>query len=109
MFRRLFGRKARAKPGKPTKCDDLLGMEVGPRPEGGCQQCLDAGDTWVHLRFCVTCNTIGCCEDSKNKHASKHAASSGHPVVRTREPGEDWAWCYEHDMGMNLMRGESPA
>jgi len=109
VFRRLFGRKARARVDKPPKCDDLLGMTIGPRPEGGCQQCLDAGDTWVHLRFCVTCNTIGCCEDSKNKHASKHAVSSGHPVVRTREPGEDWAWCYEHNMGMNLMRDDPPA
>jgi len=85
------------------KCDDLLGVEPGPRPEGGCPQCLSAGDTWVHLRFCVTCLAIGCCEQSKNQHARKHAAASGHPVIRTREPDEDWAWCYPHDMGINLL------
>lgn len=109
MPRRLFGRAREEKAPRPPKCDDLLTMTIGPRPEGGCQQCIDAGDTWVHLRFCVTCNTVGCCEDSKNQHARKHAESTGHPVVRTKEPGEDWAWCYEHGMGINLMRDDSPA
>jgi uncharacterized UBP type Zn finger protein len=91
------------------KCDDLLTMPIEPRPEGGCLQCLAAGDTWVHLRFCVTCRTIGCCEESKNQHARKHSESTGHPVIRTREPDEDWAWCYSHAMGINLLpRTEGP-
>ena len=106
---RWLRRTKKDAPARPPKCDDLVNMTIGPRPEGGCQPCIDAGDTWVHLRFCVTCNTVGCCEDSKNQHARKHAAATGHPVVRTREPGEDWAWCYEHEMGMNLMRDDSPA
>lgn len=98
---RLTRRKE--KPAKPPKCEHLLAMPIDPRPEGGCEQCLALGDTWVHLRFCVECRAIGCCEASKNQHARKHAAEHGHPVIRTLEPGEDWAWCYPDDMGRNLL------
>ncbi|MEE9205934.1 MAG: UBP-type zinc finger domain-containing protein, partial [Acidimicrobiia bacterium] len=55
-------------------CDDLQDVAVGPVPEGGCPACIEMGDTWVHLRFCVTCGAVGCCDDSKNRHARKHAA-----------------------------------
>lgn len=71
---------------------------MGPVPEGGCPTCIEMGDTWVHLRFCVTCGAVGCCDDSKNQHARKHAAAGGHPVIRSKEPGDSWAYCYEHDM-----------
>jgi uncharacterized UBP type Zn finger protein len=94
--------KRRQKLPKPEKCEHLLTMPIDPRPEGGCPQCLALGDSWVHLRFCVECRAIGCCEASKNQHARKHAESTSHPVVRTLEPGEDWAWCYSHAMGRNL-------
>ncbi len=60
----------------------------------GCAQCLALGDTWVHLRMCLTCGQVGCCEDSKNKHALKHYQQDGHPIVRSHEPGETWLWCY---------------
>lgn len=60
----------------------------------GCQECLDMGDTWVHLRICMTCGHVGCCDSSKNKHATKHAKAEGHPIVKSFEPGENWAWCY---------------
>ena len=60
----------------------------------GCEECLKMGDTWVHLRICMTCGHVGCCDSSKNKHASKHARETDHPLVKSFEPGEDWAWCY---------------
>jgi signal transduction histidine kinase len=84
------------------KCEHLLAVENTPKPEGGCEQCLAAGDTWVHLRFCVTCGQIGCCDDSKNRHARKHHEATGHPAMRTKEPGENWAWCFADDMGRAL-------
>lgn len=63
----------------------------------GCEECLKTGDGWVHLRVCMTCGHVGCCESSKNKHASAHFHASGHPIMRSWEPGEDWAWCYADD------------
>jgi hypothetical protein len=60
----------------------------------GCEECLRAGDRWVHLRICLSCGHVGCCDSSKNQHATWHHRATGHPVVRTLEPGEDWAWCY---------------
>ena len=66
-------------------------------PEGGCEECLKIGDNWVHLRYCVTCKKTLCCNDSKNQHASKHWRASGHGVIRSKERGETWAYCYEDD------------
>jgi uncharacterized UBP type Zn finger protein len=60
----------------------------------GCEECLKLGDTWVHLRLCLTCGIVGCCDDSKNKHATKHYHATKHPVIRSIEPGESWEWCY---------------
>jgi monovalent cation:H+ antiporter-2, CPA2 family len=60
----------------------------------GCEECLKMGDEWVHLRQCLSCGHIGCCDDSKNKHATKHFHTTKHPVIRSREPGETWRWCY---------------
>ncbi len=59
-----------------------------------CAECLAQGDSWVHLRMCMTCGHVGCCDDSKNKHATAHFHASGHPIIRSIEPGEDWMWCY---------------
>ncbi len=64
----------------------------------GCEDCLRIGDTWVHLRICMTCGHVGCCDDSKNRHARKHYHHSGHPIVRSFEPGEDWLWCFVDQM-----------
>jgi hypothetical protein len=61
---------------------------------GGCKECLETGDAWVHLRLCLTCGHVGCCDSSKNRHASRHAAETGHAIARSFEPGEDWRWCY---------------
>jgi uncharacterized UBP type Zn finger protein len=65
------------------------------RGSAGCEQCLALGDTWVHLRMCLTCGLVGCCDSSKNRHASRHARESapGHQIIRSLEPGERWLWC----------------
>jgi uncharacterized UBP type Zn finger protein len=60
----------------------------------GCEECLKSGDTWVHLRMCLICGHVGCCDSSKNKHATKHFHRTKHPIVQSVEPGEDWRWCY---------------
>ncbi len=60
----------------------------------GCEECLAMGDTWVHLRICMTCGHVGCCDSSKNKHASKHYPVTNHPIISSLERGEDWNWCY---------------
>jgi uncharacterized UBP type Zn finger protein len=60
----------------------------------GCEECLRMGDTWVHLRVCSVCGHVGCCDDSKNTHATKHFHATRHPVMRSAEPGETWGWCY---------------
>lgn len=77
-------------------------MTLEEMPPGGCTDCLAIGGTWVHLRYCVTCKETRCCDDSPNRHASKHAAAEGHPVMRSKEPGENWAWCFTHRMGVEL-------
>jgi uncharacterized UBP type Zn finger protein len=71
-------------------------VEVTRLPESvdGCEGCLAAGDPWLHLRICLTCGKVGCCDDSPNHHASRHAAESTHPLIRSLEPGEEWSWCF---------------
>jgi hypothetical protein len=65
-----------------------------PRTPGGCQECLTEGTSWVHLRLCLSCGHVGCCDSSPGRHATHHAHHAGHPVVASFEPGERWAWCY---------------
>jgi thioredoxin reductase (NADPH) len=60
----------------------------------GCEECLQHGDDWVHLRLCLTCGHVGCCDDSPNRHATRHFHATRHPVIKSFEPGEAWAWCY---------------
>jgi uncharacterized UBP type Zn finger protein len=80
-----------------------LSKFAGPRREPvtpsthGCQECLERGDSWVHLRLCMTCGRVGCCDDSPNRHATRHFHRTRHPVIKSFEPGEDWAWCYLDD------------
>ena len=77
-----------------TKCTHLnLIHEVTPSADG-CEECCAVKDTWVHLRICQTCGYVGCCDSSKNKHATKHFHATTHPVVKSFEPGEDWFWDY---------------
>jgi uncharacterized UBP type Zn finger protein len=67
--------------------------DVSPTADG-CEECLKIGATWVHLRLCLSCGHVGCCDSSKHKHATKHYHATNHPVIRSFEPGEDWKWCY---------------
>lgn len=60
----------------------------------GCEDCLKIGDGWVHLRICLVCGHVGCCDNSKNKHATQHYRTTGHPIIQSFQPGEDWRWCY---------------
>ena len=60
----------------------------------GCEECLARGDDWVHLRLCMSCGHVGCCDSSPNRHATRHFHATRHPVIKSFEPGEDWAWCY---------------
>ena len=63
-----------------------------------CEECVKMGDRWVHLRMCLICGNVGCCDSSKNKHATKHFNAVGHPLMRSIEPGETWVWCYVDQM-----------
>ena len=83
---------------KRQLCPELTDLKLDPMPDGGCVECLAIGDTWVHLRYCATCGETRCCDDSKNRHARKHAGDSGHPVIRSKEPGEHWAWCFADEV-----------
>ncbi|WP_106399623.1 UBP-type zinc finger domain-containing protein [Actinocorallia populi] len=77
-------------------CGHLDQVDVGAGPSGeGCEECSRSGGRWVHLRMCRTCGHVGCCDSSPNRHATAHRAATGHPVVSSFEPGEDWWWCYE--------------
>jgi hypothetical protein len=77
---------------------DDLSIDPAVPPTGtGCVECLATDGWWFHLRRCARCGHIGCCDSSPSQHASRHAADSGHPVVRTFEPGEDWFWSYPAD------------
>jgi CPA1 family monovalent cation:H+ antiporter len=71
---------------------------VIPKTPEGCEECLKTGDTWVHLRLCLICGHVGCCDNSKNKHATKHFHTTQHPVIKSFEPGEDWKYCYVDDL-----------
>ena len=73
---------------------------VAPHDVEGCEECLKTGSWWVHLRACLSCGFVGCCDSSPNKHASKHVKASGHPIAKSMEPGEDWAYCYLDDTYM---------
>jgi len=75
--------------------------EVVPSADG-CEDCLKIGDDWVHLRLCLTCGHVGCCDSSKNKHATKHFRATKHPIVKSFEPGEDWLWCYADETFLEL-------
>ncbi|HEX2217834.1 MAG TPA: UBP-type zinc finger domain-containing protein [Gemmatimonadales bacterium] len=74
-------------------CPHLPSEPHGARATG-CEECLAAGGRWVHLRLCLTCGHVGCCDSSPGKHATGHFHATGHPVIQSFEPGEAWGWCY---------------
>ena len=75
--------------------------DVAPHTQG-CEECLQTGDQWVQLRLCRICGHVGCCDSSKNKHATKHFEATEHPVMQSAEPGQDWGWCYVDQKQLDL-------
>ncbi len=75
-------------------CSHLDQIKVLDTDKDYCEECVQTGDSWVHLRMCLTCGHVGCCDSSPNQHASKHFRSSNHPLIRSLEAGEMWTWCY---------------
>lgn len=84
-----------------THLDQVRITEL-PGSVAGCEDCLASGGKWLHLRICLGCGKVGCCDDSPNRHARAHAAESGHPIIRSIEPGEQWAWCFLDEVAMVL-------
>jgi uncharacterized UBP type Zn finger protein len=82
----------------PQTCTHLDQVKVTKPTKHVCDECVKLGDTWVHLRMCLTCGNVGCCDSSKNKHATKHFQHTHHPLMRSIEPGETWTWCYVDQM-----------
>ena len=93
------------------ECSHLDHVLVRELPDSvpGCEECLALGDGWVHLRICLECGHVGCCDSSPHRHATAHAQGTNHPIIRSLQPGEDWAWCYVDHIGMVIpeVRGET--
>ena len=83
----------------PATCEHMK-TAGNPKPNtpDGCEECLKTGGDWVHLRLCLSCGHVGCCDDSPSTHATKHFHKTRHPVIRSFEPGESWRWCYPDEV-----------
>lgn len=77
-----------------AQCKHLDQIQQRETDKHVCEECVKTGDHWVHLRMCLTCGHVGCCDSSKNRHATKHYHKDKHPLMRSIEPGENWVWCY---------------
>jgi uncharacterized UBP type Zn finger protein len=75
-------------------CGHVDQIRITETSEHGCPECVQLGDEWVHLRLCLSCGHVGCCDSSKNRHATRHFHASKHPLIRSIEPGENWVWCF---------------
>ncbi|MEP6624774.1 MAG: UBP-type zinc finger domain-containing protein [Acidimicrobiia bacterium] len=84
-------------------CEHLATVDTGAAASGdGCVECLASGGRWLHLRRCLTCGHIGCCDSSPGRHATAHFGSSSHPVIQSFEPGEEWIWCFVDDQAVEI-------
>jgi uncharacterized UBP type Zn finger protein len=92
-------------------CTHLGTVRVTELPESvdGCEDCLAIGGKWLHLRICLECGKVGCCDDSPNRHARAHAHAGAHPIIRSLEPGETWSWCFVDEVAMVIpeVHGET--
>ncbi len=77
-----------------TLCEHVQAIRDVPPSGTGCEECLKTGDSWMHLRLCLVCGHVGCCDSSKNKHATAHFRETRHAIMKSFQPGEDWGWCY---------------
>jgi uncharacterized UBP type Zn finger protein len=84
-----------------THLEDVNVLEL-PAAVDGCEDCLREGSKWLHLRICLTCGHVGCCDNSPGRHATAHHHATEHPIIRSLEPGEDWNWCYVDEVAMLL-------
>lgn len=91
-----------------THLDQIAVREL-PASVDGCEDCLRTGSKWLHLRICLMCGHVGCCDDSPERHATAHAQTASHPVIRSLEAGEQWCWCYVDEVGFVLrdVRGRT--
>ena len=83
---------------KARECTHRNQVKVTSTDKHVCEDCVKTGDTWVHLRLCLICGHVGCCDSSKIRHASKHYHATHHALIRSIEPGESWVWCYPDEM-----------
>ena len=88
-----------------THLDQIKLTEL-PASIAGCEECLKLDSPWMHLRMCMTCGKIGCCDSSPNKHARLHAGEAGHVIARSAEPGEDWSWCFVDEVAFVIAPHE---
>ena len=84
------------------RCSHLSEIRRVEPHTDGCEECLKMGDSWVHLRLCMECGHVGCCDSSKNRHATKHFKATKHPIMRSIEPDETWGWCYVDQLQLNF-------
>ena len=96
----LFSRFLPARPRNEPGCSHLDMVKVLTTEAEGCEECLKTGDGWLHLRLCMVCGKVGCCDDSPNTHATKHFHEGGHALIRSLEPDESWAYCFVDDVMM---------
>ena len=89
-----------------TTCTHLDHVHLDHLPESvaGCEDCLREGTEWLHLRLCLECGHVGCCDDSPQRHATAHVRATDHPLIRSIEPGEDWSWCYVDEVALRIGR-----
>ena len=88
-----------------THLDSVTVTEL-PAASDGCVDCLATGGVWCHLRICLSCGHVGCCDDSPHRHATAHASATGHPLIRSIQPGEDWSWCFVDQVAMVIPQVE---
>ena len=84
----------------PKQCKHLDEIKITTTTTHVCPECVEMGDRWVHLRLCLSCGEVNCCDSSPNRHATKHFHASGHPIMQSFQPGEDWLWCFVDQLAM---------
>ncbi len=92
----------------PAECTHLESIHDVTPSARGCEECLQTHSRWVHLRLCRTCGHVGCCDDSPNRHATKHFHASRHPIIEGYDPPERWGWCYIDEVLFDLSDRATP-